>query len=67
MHQGFRKEPLPGALIWRRTTLKRPRNFFFANYDKFPEEPGPASPGVIPWWRLRASKQIKLALEIKFG
>ena len=38
-----------------------------ANYDKFPEEPGPAFPGVIPWWRLRASKQTKLALEIKFG
>ena len=28
MHQGFRKEPLSGALLWRRTTLKRPRNFF---------------------------------------
>ena len=38
-----------------------------ANYDNFPEEPGPAFPGVIPWWRLRASEQIKLAPEIKFG
>ena len=28
MHQGFHKEPLPGALLWRRTTLKRPRKFF---------------------------------------
>jgi hypothetical protein len=28
MHQGFRKEPLSGALLWSQTTLKRPRNFF---------------------------------------
>jgi hypothetical protein len=38
-----------------------------ANYDKFSEEPGPAFPGVIPWWELRAPEQNKLALEIKFG
>jgi hypothetical protein len=38
-----------------------------ANYHKFPGETGPGFPGVIPWWRLRASEQIKLALEIKFG
>ncbi len=28
MHQGFRKEPLSGALLSRRTTLKRPRKIF---------------------------------------
>ncbi len=38
-----------------------------ANYHKFPEDPCPVFPGVIPWWRLRDSKQIKLTLEIKFG
>ncbi len=32
MYQGFRKEPLPGALLWRRTTLKRPQ-IFFGQFD----------------------------------
>jgi hypothetical protein len=28
MNQGFRKEPIPGALLWRRTTVKCPRKIF---------------------------------------
>jgi len=28
MTQGFHQETIPGALLWRRTALKRPRKFF---------------------------------------
>jgi hypothetical protein len=42
MHPGFRKEPLPGTLLWRRTTLKRPRNFFSHFYGLQPRQRHPS-------------------------
>ena len=55
--------PGSAGLLWLRKLLITSLRII----DNVPEEPGPAFPGVIPWWRLRASEQIKLAPEIKFG